>query len=413
MHNTLKFLGKPLSKAVGHQGEGLDRQSSGVAWLHYPITSGLFLFFSIIVTLENLLLKEKKFNCMYDDKDDDDDKVRVMVHYCYMRGGFTDGKTGQPGAYQDDVSTRWNSYYIWVPVVLIFQAVLFYIPRVLLKMWHHPLLQDMQENLRQALVCRTDEEAVSKRDAVAKYLARTLNKNNSWAMKMLVIEFAYLVNPIFNFFFMDYFLQGEFLTYGADVANYTINGGEVSPMDRVFPIMSKCTFHKYGPSGSIEVKDLLCVLPMNVVNSKIYLILWYWLHFLIAITALYLVTSLVLTFSTSACVGRLRKFCGPRMSKLIIGDLRERLQHGDWRLLLLLGQMVIVIDRKTFAELVEDLWQYSGRNRYLLKEGMVDGNQNHETEMTPLSEQTPDASSELESRLRTPRQPVVPQHTAM
>ena len=53
------------------------------------------------------------------------------------------------------------------------------------------------------------------------------------------------------------------------------------------------------------------------------------------------------------------------------------------------------------------------RNRYLLKEGMVDGNQNHETEMTPLSEQTPDASSELESRLRTPRQPVVPQHTAM
>ena len=50
----------------------------------------------------------------------------------------------------------------------IFQAVLFYIPRVLLKMWHHPLLQDMQENLRQALVCRTDEESVSKRDAVAK-----------------------------------------------------------------------------------------------------------------------------------------------------------------------------------------------------------------------------------------------------
>ena len=58
-------------------------------------------------------------------------------------------------------------------------------------------------------------------------------------MKMLVIEFAYLVNPIFNFFFIDYFLHGEFLTYGADVANYTINGGEVSPMDRVFPIMSK------------------------------------------------------------------------------------------------------------------------------------------------------------------------------
>ena len=58
-------------------------------------------------------------SCMYDDKDDDDDKVRVMVHYCYMRGGFTDGKTGKPGAYQDDVNTRWNSYYIWVPVVLV------------------------------------------------------------------------------------------------------------------------------------------------------------------------------------------------------------------------------------------------------------------------------------------------------
>ena len=41
--------------------------------------------------------------------------------------------------------------------------------------------------------------------------------------------------------------------------------------------MTKCDFAKYGSSGTIERQDALCVLPQNIVNEKIFVILWIWL----------------------------------------------------------------------------------------------------------------------------------------
>ena len=47
-------------------------------------------------------------------------------------------------------------------------------------------------------------------------------------------------------------------------------------MNEVFPKVTKCTFHKYGPSGSITTHDGLCILALNIINEKIYVFLWFW-----------------------------------------------------------------------------------------------------------------------------------------
>ena len=52
--------------------------------------------------------------------------------------------------------------------------------------------------------------------------------------------------------------------------------------------MTKCTFHKYGPSGTIQNHDGLCVLAINIITEKIYLILWFWFVLLAFWTALFL-----------------------------------------------------------------------------------------------------------------------------
>ena len=44
----------------------------------------------------------------------------------------------------------------------------------------------------------------------------------------------------------------------------------IDPMSRIFPKMTKCIFHKYGGSGTIQRFDALCVLSMNILNEKIY-----------------------------------------------------------------------------------------------------------------------------------------------
>lgn len=44
----------------------------------------------------------------------------------------------------------------------------------------------------------------------------------------------------------------------------------------VFPRVTKCTFHKFGASGTIQKHDALCVLALNILNEKIFIFLWFW-----------------------------------------------------------------------------------------------------------------------------------------
>ena len=91
---------------------------------------------------------------------------------------------------------------------------------------------------------------------LANYFVKHLNTHNYWAFRMVFCELLFLVNVVSNIFLMDLFLGGEFSTYGLEVATFV---GEVDPqnridpMSRVFPRMTKCTFHKFGFSGTIEV----------------------------------------------------------------------------------------------------------------------------------------------------------------
>ena len=65
--------------------------------------------------------------------------------------------------------------------------------------------------------------------------------------------------------------------------------GRGDPLDVVFPKVTKCTFHKFGPSGTIEKFDGLCVLPLNIINEKIYVFLWFWFIIVACITCIHFI----------------------------------------------------------------------------------------------------------------------------
>ncbi len=67
----------------------------------------------------------------------------------------------------------------------------------------------------------------------------------------------------------------------------------VDPMSKVFPKMTKCTFHKYGGSGTLQVVDAMCVLGMNILSEKIYIFLWFWFILLAVITGIQIVIRIV------------------------------------------------------------------------------------------------------------------------
>ena len=86
-----------------------------------------------------------------------------------------------------------------------------------------------------------------------------------------------LVNIFGQMYFVNMFLGGVFMTYGTDVLKWSEAepGERTDPMIDVFPRVTKCTFHKYGHSGTIQAHDAMCVLALNIINEKIYVTLWY------------------------------------------------------------------------------------------------------------------------------------------
>ena len=98
---------------------------------------------------------------------------------------------------------------------------------------------------------------------------------------------------------LDRFFDGTFFTYGIEVMSFADRDQEdrIDPMIYVFPRMTKCTFHKFGTSGNIEKHDALCILPLNIVNEKIYIFIWFWLLFLGLLSFLILVYRVAIIFS--------------------------------------------------------------------------------------------------------------------
>ena len=100
-------------------------------------------------------------------------------------------------------------------------------------------------------------------------------------------------------FLMDRFFDGAFLTFGLEVIAFAEQDQEdrLDPLIYVFPRMTKCTFHKFGTSGEVEKHDALCLLPLNIVNEKVFLVLFFWyvaLFFVSCVFVVYRLATVVL-----------------------------------------------------------------------------------------------------------------------
>ena len=154
---------------------------------------------------------------------------------------------------------------------------------------------------------------------------------------------------------MDFFLGGEFTTYGFETVSMTEmkNTERDDPMARVFPKVTKCTFHKFGPSGTVEKFDGLCVLPLNIINEKIYVFLWFWFVILSIITGLHLTFRLAVSALPVAREILLRTRARLVPSTKVEAICRQS-GFGDWFILYQLGKNM---DSMIFRDVINGLHQ--------------------------------------------------------
>lgn len=342
-----------------------------ISAFHYRGTAILLGFFSVLVTCSDIFTSDAKIECLVGSVPDP-----VISNYCYIMGTFTlpnkflrlnqeeigyyiaDVGVGPFHPTQDQADIEVKAYYQWVPFMLFFQALMFYVPHIIFKIFERGKIRGIIFGLNNYIL--DDEDRHSKEEDLAKYIAETKGTHWGWCLRIMGCDLINLANVVFQIWFTDMFLGYEFSLYGVSAASFleeNIDQHErIDPMSRVFPRMAKCTFRKFGPSGSVQTHDAQCILPLNIVNEKIYVFLWFWFCFLAIITALNILFMSVIIFNKTAwrIIMNRKLRLAPRKESPNIDQklILSQFDFGDWKLVY---QLMKNMDALVFYEFCEKL----------------------------------------------------------
>ncbi|CAB4062213.1 inx [Lepeophtheirus salmonis] len=288
--------------------------------LHYKATVMVFVAASLMVTSRQFF--GDPIDCIVDNVPGD-----IMDTYCWIHSTFTipnkiSGEVGKdmpfPGIspiadLEPGTEVKFHKYYQWVCFFLFFEAALFYVPRHLWKSSEGGKISMLVGELMEPLL--EEEKRSDQISLIVKYFTTHRGTHTLYALRD-------------------------------------------DPMALVFPKVTKCTFNKYGPSGTIEVKDGLCVLPLNIINEKIFIFLWFWLIVIAAISGLFLIYRLFVLLGFQIRVA-LITYRGGRSTKrdhvasiLNAPSFSYMEKIGDWLVLYLLCKNLDVL---TVNELIKHL----------------------------------------------------------
>lgn len=120
---------------------------------------------------------------------------------------------------------------------------------------------------------------------------------------------------------------------------------------RIFPKLTKCDFQKYGPSGSLETFDALCLLSLNILNEKIFAFEWIWICILFVVSCINLIYRMFVLICRGFRIRLLRSLAMPLSSEQI-KLASNKGQIGEFFILYQLGKN---INPYVFKEILNEL----------------------------------------------------------
>ncbi|XP_026501138.1 innexin inx7 [Vanessa tameamea] len=284
--------------------------------LHYKLTVTILLAFVILVCGREYFGEHIK--CISDQGV----PKHVIQTYCFfmatftivrhyneslLEGGFLPHPGVGPILATDE--TLHHTYYQWVPFVLFIQSICFYLPHYVWKKKEGGRIKALVDGLQYASLALAEEDmkfgattVPSKKtienriDVIKKDIILRLRVSRTWSTWLVAMEVVNLLHVMFQIWMINLFLNGKFISLGASVLRYKEWSMIADPLETIFPKVTKCTFHKFGPSGSIQQHDALCVMALNIIHEKIYVVLWFWLLFLFIASALAVIWRIISFF---------------------------------------------------------------------------------------------------------------------
>ncbi|XP_054714875.1 innexin inx2-like [Uloborus diversus] len=333
--------------------------------LHYRCTVLFLLSASLLLSCRQYF--GDPIHCIQNDVR----RIDAVENFCWIHSTFTlphawnktvGVSVPHPGidTHKEGQDKLYQGYYQWVALVLLLQGILFYLPRYLWKIWEKGIMKAYALDLKYPLLPTCDSTKSYK--LLTHSLHIHWGHNRSYCTKYVFCEVLALVNVVFQMLLLDKFLGGAFTTFGIEVLKWTEweQDYRTDPLVKRFPRMTKCVFYDYGSSGDVQKVDALCLLPLNILNEKIFIILWFWMVFLCVVSAITLFYRFLL-----AAMPMLR-YCvlvnrAPQASKGALDRLVGSSGLSDWFVLYLLAEN---IDSTHYCAVVSSLVAAMDQNVY-------------------------------------------------
>ena len=283
-------------------------------------------------------------------------------------------------------------YYQWVPLILLVQAVLFYLPAMVWRFLSNKGGIDIQNIIDAAMTLQhsayTDRRNPNLTYMVQhmdRYLTSSKGLKDTWYARCkncsarnlflfcgrrygnyvtviyLIIKLLYMANVIGQLFMLNAFLGDGYHVYGYTVLKSVMNGDDYGITER-FPRVTLCDFH-VRKLGNIQRHTVQCVLPINLFNEKIYIFIWFWMVFVALMTALNFITWLCRFLIQRNKISYVRHHLGSVVKNLPkdntgVKDVKDfvlkYLKHDGILVLRLLGTNA---NNLAVAEILGKLWE--------------------------------------------------------
>ncbi|KAH7671593.1 Protein INX-3 [Aphelenchoides avenae] len=286
----IPFLNEFLSKL---KSAGLD---DVVDRLNYCFTSILLVLCATVVGTKQIF--GHPIACMV-DAEFPGQWVDYVHDYCFTKTTYYYRPSQDPAVpgLKSEVA-----YYQWAPYVLALQALMFYFPHFLWTSLEKSSDLDLRSTVEQVLNTRSlaNEQRRLGVQTVVEYLA-------DWSSAVVVAHEAWDAGApsrtscpkmlsVANLFLQIYLLH-RVVGHGHSSWALTIIQGAIDgnywPETGLFPRVTYCDFEMFT-LGNVQKKTAQCALMINMLNEKVFVLVYAWLVFLLLPTVLNLVYSVAI-----------------------------------------------------------------------------------------------------------------------
>ncbi|KAL7073138.1 hypothetical protein ACQ4LE_007385 [Meloidogyne hapla] len=261
--------------------------------LCYKSTPALLGVFALLTTIDTF---GKPINCMVPTEFTE--IWSNFVHqYCFVTGTYV-----KTFAEDGSMEKTFVGYYQWVPFVLVVQAAAMYLPYLLWDFWQNSSTDvDFSHINSLCTKARTDVAAnrIVHLDRAARQIYQVAKHRGFRGIGSGAVGF-YLLFKLLNIlvvvgqiYFLARFFGNQNVYWGIMFAREMVAGNS-QYWDKFgyFPRVTYCSFGRdfLGSSSGSFVQEARCTLGFNIINEKVFLILYFWLYILLVMTSLNLLT---------------------------------------------------------------------------------------------------------------------------